>query len=193
MKHGAASTSFPSITTDGLHLREIRSTDAEALFSLKSDPEVTSSYGREPHRTIGDTRAWLQNVQDSYSRRDGIMWCVTLKNQDLAIGSCCFWNIDEDFHCGELGYELNRAHWGKGIMTEALPAVIAYGFNDLGLHRIEANPLQYNAASTNLLHKLGFTLEGTLRQRCVFRGQYFDQLYFGLLANEWRRVVKGGR
>jgi hypothetical protein len=50
----------------------------------------------------------------------------------------CFWNFDEDFHCGELGYELNRAHWRKGIMAEALPAVIAYGFNDLGLHRIEA-------------------------------------------------------
>jgi [ribosomal protein S5]-alanine N-acetyltransferase len=119
------------------------------------------------------------------------MWCVTLNDQDVAIGSCCFWNIDEDFHSGELGYELNRAHWGKGIMTEALPAVIASGFNDLGLHRIEANPLHHNAASVNLLHKLGFMLEGTLRQRCVFRGDYFDQLYFGLLVDEWRGAVRG--
>jgi ribosomal-protein-alanine N-acetyltransferase len=116
------------------------------------------------------------------------MWCVTLKDLDVAIGSCVFWNFDEDFHCGELGYELNRGHWRKGIMAEALPAVIAYGFNDLGLHRIEANPLGHNASSANLLLKLGFTLEGTLRQRCLFRGQYFDQLYFGLLEHEWRKL-----
>jgi len=67
--------------------------------------------------------------------------------------------------------------------------VIAYGLNDLGLHRIEANPLGHNAPSANLLLKLGFTLEGTLRQRCLFRGQNFDQLYFGLLEDEWRKLT----
>ena len=189
MNADATFTSFPSITSDRLHLREIRPTDAEAFFSLKSDLEVTSSYGREPHQTIEDTKAWVQLLQDSYSRRAGIMWCVTLKDQDVAIGSCVFWNFDEDFHCGELGYELNRAHWRKGIMAEALSAVIAYGFNDLGLHRIEANPLGHNAPSANLLLKLGFTLEGTLRERCLFRGQYFDQLFFGLLEDEWRKLI----
>jgi RimJ/RimL family protein N-acetyltransferase len=58
MKADATFTSFPSITSDRLHLREIRPTDAEAFFSLKSDLEVTSSYGREPHRTIEDTKTW---------------------------------------------------------------------------------------------------------------------------------------
>jgi [ribosomal protein S5]-alanine N-acetyltransferase len=69
MKADAAFTCFPSISCDRLHLREIRSTDAEAFFSIKSDPEVTSGYGREPHRSIEDTKAWLQRVQGSYSRR----------------------------------------------------------------------------------------------------------------------------
>jgi RimJ/RimL family protein N-acetyltransferase len=58
----------------------------------------------------------------------------------------------------------------------------------MGLHRIEACPLAFNTPSINLLRKLGFTYEGTLRQRHFFRGEYHDMLYFGLLAEEWREL-----
>jgi RimJ/RimL family protein N-acetyltransferase len=70
-------------------------------------------------------------------------------------------------------------------MAEAVSAIIAYGFSELGLHRIEANPLAGNIASVNLLLKLGFTNEGNLRQRVFFRDRFKDQLHFGLLKDEW--------
>jgi RimJ/RimL family protein N-acetyltransferase len=72
-------------------------------------------------------------------------------------------------------------------MTEALTAILTYGFNRLGLHRIEACPLDNNTHSKALLVKLGFKLEGTLRQRHFFRDHYEDQLYYGLLSEEWPR------
>ncbi|HXQ91702.1 MAG TPA: GNAT family protein [Nitrososphaerales archaeon] len=102
------------------------------------------------------------------------------------VGSCCFWNF-EGFHCAELGYELARKYWRQGIMVEAVSAVLTWGFNELKLHRVEANPLAKNIPSRSLLLKLGFTYEGNLRERIYFRGHFEDQLYFGLLKDIWQK------
>jgi len=181
----AAFTRFPLLITNRLRLRQIQSTDAEAFFAVKSDLEVTSSYGQEPHQSLNDTRAWIQRLRASYDKRDSIFWCINLKGEDSVIGSCCFWNFCPGFHCAEIGYELHRAYWRRGIMAEAVSAILTYGFTELGLHRIEANPLARNTASRSLLLKLGFTYEGDLRQRVFFRGHFEDQHYFGLLKDEW--------
>jgi ribosomal-protein-alanine N-acetyltransferase len=173
------------LSTDRLLLREVQERDAETLFRIKSNADVTSRYGQEPHRSIDDTRAWVQRIQGGYQRREAIYWCITLKNEDAAIGACTFWNFDASFHCAELGYELHPSYWHVGIMTEALSTIISYGFSELGFHRIEACPLAENKPSKELLLKLGFKYEGTLRQRHFFRGHYKDQLYFGLLREEW--------
>jgi len=181
----AAFNHFPILATKRLDLRQIQSTDAEAFFAVKSDPEVTSCYGQEHHQSIDDTRAWIQRMQSSYERRDSIFWCIELKDEDKVIGACTFWNFGPGFHCAEVGYELSRAYWRQGIMTEALSAVLTFGFAELGLHRIEAAPLARNSSSRLLLLKLGFKYEGNLRQRAFFRGRFEDDHYFGLLKDEW--------
>lgn len=185
MSIDTAFTHFPLLTTERLILREMQPTDAEAFFALKSDPEVTRRYGQEPHQTLEDTEMWIQRIAGFYARREAIFWCFTLKGQDKGIGSCCFWNFDPGFHCAEIGYELHPAYWRKGFMTEAVAAIVTYGFTTLGLQRIEATPYAENTPSKSLLLKLGFTYEGNLRQRHFFRGQFDDQLYFGLLKTEW--------
>jgi ribosomal-protein-alanine N-acetyltransferase len=181
----AAFSSFPVLSTHRFHLRRIQPGDAEAFFQIKSDPEVTDSYGRDPHRSLEDTQAWIRRLEDTYSQREGIMWAITSKTRDVAIGSCNYWPIDPESHCAEIGYELNRTAWGQGIMSEVLRTVISYGFKELGLNRIEATPLAKNSRSNNVLVKLGFTHEGALRQRVFFRGFYEDLIYFSLLRNEW--------
>jgi [ribosomal protein S5]-alanine N-acetyltransferase len=75
-------------------------------------------------------------------------------------------------------------------MSEVLPIVISYGFKELDLNRIEATPLGKNNRSSNVLAKLGFINEGTLRQRILFRDSYEDQVYFGLLKNEWTTAAR---
>lgn len=174
----------PSFTTKRLNVRPVKLTDAEALFEFKSDESVTENYGQEP-KSMAEVRTWVRDRIKDRERHESIFWVFTSKSDDSAIGNCCFWNFDPGFHSAELGYELHPAHWGKGMMTEALRPVLEYGFRGLGLHRIEACPLAGNGSSKNLLAKLGFKDEGNLRQRVFFRGRYIDQVYYGLLKEEW--------
>jgi RimJ/RimL family protein N-acetyltransferase len=78
-------------------------------------------------------------------------------------------------------------------MTEAVSAILTFAFSDLGLHRVEATPFADNPPSQSLLLRLGFSHEGTLRQRHFFRDHYKDQLYFGLLIDEWLTLKSGAR
>ncbi len=183
-----AFTTFPVLETARLRLRPVQETDAPALFAFKSDLEVTRQYGQEPHQAVEETQGWIRRLRADYEQRAALFWAITLKGEDAVLGAGGFWNFDPGFHIAEIGYELHPAYQGQGIMAEALSAVLAFGFEDLDLHRIEANPLADNAASRNLLFKLGFTFEGNLRERVFFRGRFRDQYYFGLLKEEWRKI-----
>ena len=223
----AAFTHFPSLTTNRLLLRQIQPQDAEALFATFSDEEAMQFYGHEPHRSLDDTHALIEQIQARYARREAIRWGITLrdivrelptndersdvecvgarfiapagwgganaaefatdilKGEDRVIGSCGFYHFDAGFHRAETGYELHRAFWGQGMMTEAMSAILTFGFTELGLHRVEAIIDIANERSKGLLLKLGFTYEGNLRQRYFFRDRFEDEHYFGLLKDEW--------
>ena len=166
--------------------------DVGAMFAIKSDPIVTEAYGTEPHRSVEETQKWVEGIQlKAPGRRDALFWVFVPKGEERAIGSCCYWHFDWGSRCAELGYELHRSYWGKGIMTEVLAPVLAYGFDDILLNRVEACPLAENAASNALLLKLGFKHEGSLRQRVFFRGQFVDQYYYSLLKSEWSSKATG--
>ncbi len=181
----SAFTHFPSLTTERLHLRQIRPTDAEAFFAIKSDREVMDFYGDETHKTLDETHALIRQLQDSYEKQEALFWVITYKGEDTIIGSCAFIAFNRDFQYAEIGYELNRVYWRQGIIAEAIAAILTYGFTDLELHRIEAVTDPRNTPSKNLLLKLGFTYEGKLRQRFLLRDQFLDAQYFGILKDEW--------
>ncbi|MCB0183617.1 MAG: GNAT family N-acetyltransferase, partial [Caldilineaceae bacterium] len=88
-------------------------------------------------------------------------------------------------HRGEIGYDLRQREWGKGIMAEALDAIIDFGFRDMGLQRVEALVMPENVASARLLRKLGFTEEGTLRDYDRFKGAFHDMRCFSILKQEY--------
>ncbi len=181
----AAFMHFPCLTTNRLQLRQIQVSDAQDIFARLSDEEAMQYYGHEPHRSFSQTHALIEEIQAAYARRAAIRWGVTLKEDDRTIGTCGFHHFDEGFHRAETGYELGRAFWGKGIMSEAVAAILSYGFSEMGLHRIEAIIDIANERSKGLLLKLGFTYEGNLRQRYAFRDGFEDEHYFGLLKHEW--------
>jgi [ribosomal protein S5]-alanine N-acetyltransferase len=127
----------------------------------------------------------IRRIQARYEQREGLRWGITLRGEGRLIGSCSLHNFDPGFHRVETGYELERASWGKGIMTEAMSAILTYGFTELGLHRVEAIIDIVNDRSKGLLLKLGFTYEGNLRQRYYINDSFEDEYYFGLLKDEW--------
>jgi RimJ/RimL family protein N-acetyltransferase len=153
----AAFTHFPSLTTRRLLLRQIVPGDAERLFAIRSDEETMKFFGHEPHATLDETKDVVRQMEERYVRKAALHWVITLQGDERLIGACNLFHFDEGFHCAETGYELNRAFWGKGIMTEAMSAILTFGFSELGLHRVEAIIDIANERSKSLLVKLGFT------------------------------------
>ncbi len=184
-----AFTSFPTLSTNRLLMRQIITGDAEALFAIRSDEESMKYFGQELYKSLAETITVIKLMEERYTRKEALRWVITLKEYDQLIGTCTLFHFDEGFHRAETGYELNRAFWGKGIMTEAMSAILTFGFSELGLHRIEAVIDIENERSKNLLFRLGFTYEGNLRQRFLFLDQFLDEYYFGLLKDEWQGSV----
>lgn len=182
---------FPELDTPRLHLRQITREDTADVFAFKSNPEVTLHYGQEAHRSADQTAEWIGRLISGYIERESLFWAITAKEEDRVIGGVTFWNFDQEIRCVELGYELHPAAWGKGLAAEACRAAINFGFTQMLVNRIEACPLAANIASSQLLQKLGFTLEGTLRQRVYFRGASIDQLYYGMLREDWLDLHAG--
>ena len=86
----------------------------------------------------------------------------------------------------ELGYVLSREHWGKGLMPEAVRAVMAFGFEKLSLNRIQARCIAENLASARVMEKAGMTFEGTLRESEFIKGAYRDIKLYSILRREYR-------
>src|SRR5699024_4816900 len=120
-----------------------------------------------------DETEWYQTI---HKERTGIRWGMTLKDEERIIGSCGFLNIHPKHYRTEVGYELSKDYWGKGIADEALKAVISYGFQHFQLERIEALIEPENVRSLKLIEKQGFKREGLLRHYEFTCGK-FDDLY----------------
>ncbi len=163
----------------------MRVEDALPLFAIKSDPDVTYPYAADPHPTIARTEEWIEELLRSYEEGTAIFWVITPRRETSVLGSITLWNLDLKSKRSEMGYELKKPAWGKGYATESGASVLDCGFRRIGLNRIEACPFDDNPASKKMLERLGFTLEGKLRERVLFKGKFKDQLYYSILMREW--------
>jgi ribosomal-protein-alanine N-acetyltransferase len=151
-----------------------------------SNPEVTRYWNRLPYTELAEARQLMERAQEGLRNRSAYQWAVARAEDDALIGTCSLFHIDESNRRAEIGYALDRGAWGFGYMNEALVAVVAHAFETLGLHRLEADADPRNAASVRSLERLGFRLEGTLRERWQVGGEISDSAFFGLLRPEWR-------
>lgn len=171
---------FPILETPRLQLREFSSEDAEAIFTLYSDPSFTE-HMMNPITSMEEAREIVDEYRDIYMSGKGIVWAITLRDDPAVIGTCGFETISAYDHRGELGYDLAPAHWGSGLMSEALTAVLEVSFTRLELHRIQAYILDANPRSIKLLHKFGFTTEAVLKDYRWFKGRYTDWVLMALI------------
>jgi len=101
------------------------------------------------------------------------------------IGTCSFGSWERDHRRAEIGYVLNRRYWGQGYMTEVVRAIIAFGFRELGLNRIQARCEVPNIGSARVMEKAGMSFEGVLRQQLFEKGSYRDMKMYSILRSEW--------
>lgn len=170
---------FPLLETDRLLLRELRLLDNDALFQIFNDPEVTRYYNVVPFGSKEDSLTLLERRMSRFVKGRGIHWGITLKEDVNWIIGCCGFNAwFPQRRLGEIGYELGQANWNQGYMTEALEAIIAYGFQDRRLHTIEAWVMPGNHASVRVLRKLNFQSKGVKEGKGYWNGRFHDLEHF---------------
>jgi ribosomal-protein-alanine N-acetyltransferase len=165
---------FPRLRTDRLLLREITPDDRDGAFRNFSDVEVAKWFFEEPYTDLEQVDEIIQAFIAEFQQAKGLTWAMVLTDNNEFVGTCGYGEIDLGSR-GEIGFDLAKEHWGKGLMSEALGAVIAYGFDILGLSKVEAHTYSANSRAIRLLTKLGFQVESV-------RG---DSHHFSLAREDW--------
>ncbi|MBL8164770.1 MAG: GNAT family N-acetyltransferase [Anaerolineae bacterium] len=179
-------STFPILETPRLLLRELLPSDAEAIFRIRGDHQVTQYNTGRPYESVEQASDLLDAISAAYDDKAEVRWGITLKQSDGQVIGMCGYNywqrVDQR---ASVGYDLARAAWGQGIMTEALRAVVWFGFERMELHRVEADAEARNTASLRVLEKVGFRREGVQRDYFYAGGAFHDLVLFGLLRHEF--------
>ena len=174
----------PTIELDGARLRPLRVADAAALYAYLRDPVVTelTSY---PVVSVPMVEAMIERSLSRWAAGELSKWGVALQHDDQLVGTCGFNEWSQVHRWAELAFDLAQAHWGKGLMRQAVAAVLQWTFRQDQVDRVHAFVRVDNRRSERLLERSGFVREGCLRSYRVCRGQPHDFYIYGLLRSDW--------
>lgn len=178
---------FQPLETKRLYLRWMTESDAPALFQIYADEDVTRFMDIDPFTEEKEAIDEITFMNGLSARQQGCRYGVFEKHTGCLIGTCGFHAWSKQSGKAEIGYDLAKLHWGKGIMPEALGVLLDFGFDRMELYRVEALVLPSASQSMSVLQKLGFTREGLLRGNGYWQGQHWDEFIFSLLRHEWSR------
>ncbi len=173
------------IETGRLLLRWLDASDLAGLAAVHGDDVVTRFIPSITWRSHDDALDWLARHVALHEEGRVRRWAVIEKDGERRVGDCMLFNFDATSSRAELGFVLGRRDWGRGVMSEAVGALLTAAFDTMRLRRIEAHVDPLNAPSDRLLRKLGFVHEGLLRQRSVMKGKVVDSNVYGLLRVDW--------
>ncbi len=181
---------MPELRTPRLRLRKLAMRDAADIYRYGRDPEVARHVLWDAYRSVGEARSYLRYMLRKYRAREPASWGIEYAQTGEIIGTIGFMWIQSDNASAEVGYSLGRDYWNRGLMTEALRAVIDFGFGRMNLNRIEAQHETDNPASGAVMRKCGMCREGTLRQRLYNKGRYVDVDLYAILRSDYRAARK---
>ena len=173
-----------TLRTERLTLRPLKMSDAPDLFAYANDPEVSRHVLWNAHRSIADSRRFLRAGIMQYRRGFPGSYAIVLNETGRMIGTIGYMWINSEFRSCEIGYSLSRDYWNRGLMTEALQAVIRHSFNTLSLNRVECQHETDNPASGRVMQKAGMRFEGVMRQRIRNKGKYSDVAVYAVLQSD---------
>ena len=187
----------PYFETERLVIRLVEVGDLEALLVVNGDDEVTRFLPYPSWRSMEDAHAWYARMVGLHDEGKSRQFVVIDRAEDRIVGAAVIFNVDAGGRA-EVGYVLGRRDWSRGLMREAIDALLTHAFDGYAfaghasdgmvLRRIEAYVDPRNIASHRLLLALGFVHEGSLRERNVVKGEVVDSHVYGLLAREHRRL-----
>jgi ribosomal-protein-alanine N-acetyltransferase len=157
---------LPELISPRVILRSLNESDADFIYSLRSDPRVNKYIDRDPATSVEQATEFISKVNDNIAAGTSYYWSILLKDTLEMIGTICLWNLSEDRKTAELGYELLPDHQGNGYMDEAIREVISFAFRN-GFTKLEAFTHKDNQASTKLLMKNQFVLSEEKKDEVV--------------------------
>ncbi len=177
------------ITTTRLILRRYTPDDAPDILAFASHPSVTR-IALDFKVTAEGVREYIQrqNSYQPFEKGKCFDLAIELKKERKVIGLLGF--IHREHQRAEIGYALGVGYRGQGLMTEAAEALVAYAFDTLGLHKVEADTSSANPGSWRIMERLGMRREGCLREAEFSDGAWTDKLIYGILADEWKARKK---
>ena len=177
-------TSFPDLETRRLLLRQATQEDVEDVFVVFCDPKVTQFHNLDTFTHLDEASRVIKLRTKGFESGRGIRWAIIYKENNYLIGSCGFTWLKE-INAARVGYELASQFWRQGIMSEALRAIVQYGFSSREIQFVIAEVMLENAASKRLLEKLGFQSQGILKKRGFWKGKHHDLERFKLMKTEF--------
>lgn len=165
-------TAIPRLTTDRLRLRPFDMTDVDRVHELLAVPEIADTTLNIAHPyPEGAAAAWISGHQQAAGEGTSWTWAITRLQDDLLLGAIRM-GVVMAHRRGTLGYWLGVPFWGQGFMSEEVRRVVAFGFGDLGLHRIDAECMSRNPASARVMQRAGMVHEGMFRDYIMKNGSF---------------------
>jgi RimJ/RimL family protein N-acetyltransferase len=182
------------IQTARLVLRNFIDGDLETFLAYHNDPEVAKYQGWSIPYPREKAEAFISHMKDKAAPKQGgwLQFAIALKDTDELIGDVGCYIKEDDIRQARIGFSLASKYWRKGYITESLPHLLEYLFEDMDIHRIVADCDAENVASYRTLEKLGFRREAHFIESYLDNGIYTSEYHYGLLQREWREKMQGG-
>ena len=177
---------FNGLETESLIIREFNEGDFTSIHTYASKPEVTMYLPFGPNNEV-DTQIFLKkaiNYQIENPRYD-YEFAVIMKQSNNLIGGCGIHFTSISNKEGSIGYCYDKQYWGNGFASEVAKAILNFGFNELGLHRIFATCHPDNIGSARVMQKIGMQKEGRLREHKFQKGSWRDSFIYSILDYEY--------
>lgn len=181
---------MPRLETPRLILRRLEMRDAPDLFDYSRDPQVAKHVLWDAQTSVNEARAYVRYMLRRYRAGEPASWGIEEKETGRVVGTIGYMWYQRDNNACEVGYSLARRRWNRGYMTEALAEVLRFSFEELGVHRVEAQHEVENAASGAVMRKCGMRKEGTLRGRLYNKGRYVDVDLYAMLREDYARWAR---
>jgi RimJ/RimL family protein N-acetyltransferase/uncharacterized protein (DUF952 family) len=175
----------PTLETERLRLRPFTLADAPEVQRLAGERDIAATTLNIPHPyPDGAAEQWILSHQLQFVEGAIVNFAMTLKSDGRLVGAISL-GLRPEYQRAELGYWAGKPYWGQGYTTEAARAVLAYGFEQLGLSRIYAVHFSTNPASGRVMQKIGMTYEGELREHILKWGVFHSLSQYGILRQDW--------
>ena len=177
---------FPELKSPRLKMSALSEQHVEQIYEMRRNHKVNRFMTEDLPNSLSSAKEYVKHVNDRFMRREQLMWAGELLDSGDFIGTSGFLNFDLQHGCAEFGGEMMPPFWGKNIAMEAMQAILNYGFQVIGLNRIETRVHPSNRGGIYLLEAAGFKKEGVLRKAQKSDGGFSDVFLYGLLEGELR-------